>query len=31
MFANKVKLKLVVDYFGLLNKAKWEKQGFRFI
>jgi len=26
-----VKSKYVVDYFGILNKAKWEKQGFKFI
>ncbi len=31
MLAKKVKLQFVVDYFGLLNNAKWEKQGFKFI
>ena len=31
LIAKIVKLKFVVDYFGLLNKAKWEKQGFKFI
>lgn len=31
MLAQVVKLKLVVDYFGFLNKSRWEKQGFKFI
>lgn len=31
MFSKKVKLKLIVDYYGILNKSKWEKHGFRFI